>query len=433
MFQITHTDNGSLARSGILRTAHGRVLTPAFVPVATKASIKAVEPDAIADIGVQIVINNTYHLHLQPGEDAVAALGGVHGFSGWTGPTMTDSGGFQVFSLGAGKEQGVGKVAPIFPGQGGVSAPSAHAAFPTGRNPDLGRDPDRDGGKRHRHHPAAGDGPQRLVKLTEEGAWFRSIIDGSPRFFSPEGVMDLERKLGADLILVLDECTSPLHDYAYTQRAMLRTHRWAKRCLDAFGVPPTFPVPNPEQRLYGIVQGGAYEDLRRESAAAIGEMPFDGLAIGGSLGRSKEDMLQVLEWSIPILPNAKPRHLLGIGEIEDIFPAVRRGIDTMDCAAATRIARNGTVFLKGEKRHRINLRNARFKLDARPIDETCDCPTCRRYSRAYLRHLCRSGELSFYRMATLHNLRFLVRLMDEIRTAIREDRFDELEREWQVH
>ena len=422
MFQVTHTTRGSLARTGTLRTPHGTVLTPAFVPVATKASIKAVEPDAIADIGVQIVISNTYHLHLQPGEDAVAALGGVHGFSGWTGPTMTDSGGFQVFSLGAGKEQGVGKVASIFPDQKRVSIARPSSASPVKQ--DCGN------GKRHRHHPAAGDGPQRLVKLTEEGAWFRSIIDGSPRFFSPEGVIDLERKLGADLILVLDECTSPLHDYAYTERAMHRTHRWAKRCLDAFATPPAFSVPNPEQRLYGIVQGGAYEKLRRESAAVIGTMPFDGLAIGGSLGRSKEEMHQVLEWAVPLLPDDKPRHLLGIGEIEDIFPAVRRGIDTLDCAAATRIARNGTVFLKGERRHRINLRNARFKIDSRPIDETCDCPTCRRYSRAYLRHLCRSGELSFYRMATLHNLRFLARLMDEIRTAIREDRFDALEREW---
>lgn len=432
MFELVASDPGSLARAGILRTAHGTVLTPAFVPVATKASVKAVEPDAIADLGVQIVICNTYHLHLQPGEEIVAALGGIHGFSGWTGPTMTDSGGFQVFSLGAGKEQGVGKVASIFPDQraAGREGESSPGSMETRRPPD----PDRDrGGNRHRHHPAAADGPQRLVKLTEEGAWFRSIIDGSPRFFSPEGVIDLERKLGADMILVLDECTSPLHDYAYTQRAMHRTHRWAKRCLEAFAAPAPFPLPNPAQRLIGIVQGGAYEDLRRESAAAIGEMPFDGLAIGGSLGRSKDDMLQVLEWSIPLLPANKPRHLLGIGEIEDIFPAVRRGIDTMDCAAATRIARNGTVFLKGEKRHRINLRNARFKLDSRPIDETCDCPTCNQYSRAYLRHLCRSSELSFYRMATLHNLRFLARLMGEIRTAIHERRFDELEREWQAH
>lgn len=432
IFEVIAADRKSLARTGILRTPHGIVLTPAFVPVATKASVKAVEPDAIADLGVQIVISNTYHLHLQPGEDTVAALGGVHGFSGWIGPTMTDSGGFQVFSLGAGKEQGVGKVASIFPDQD--AAPPANEKLPDRPAPRANTPsrphPQDKTGNRHRHHPAAGNGPSRLVKLTEEGAWFRSIIDGSQRFFSPEGVIDLERKLGADMILVLDECTSPLHDYEYTQRAMHRTHRWAKRCLDAFATPPSFPVPNPGQQLVGIVQGGAYRDLRRESAAVIGEMPFDGLAIGGSLGRSKEEMYQVLEWSVPLLPDHKPRHLLGIGEIEDIFPAVRRGIDTMDCAAATRVARNGTVFLKGERRHRINLRNAQFKLDSRPIDENCDCPTCKRYSRAYLRHLCRSGELSFYRMATLHNLRFLARLMGEIRTAIQEDRFDELERQW---
>jgi len=398
-FEIEHEAKDSLARVGRLRTAHGTVETPAFVGVATRATIKAVEPAALSEMGIQVLISNTYHLHLRPGEDAVAALGGLHRFSGWSGPTMTDSGGFQVFSLGAGKEHGVGKVASIFPND---------------RNASTKR----------------GSG-RSLVRLNEVGAHFRSIVDGSPRMFTPESVIQIQRKIGADIILPLDECTSPLHDEAYTKRAMERTHRWAHRALEAFCVlegDPSFP--NPDQALFGIVQGGAFKNLRLESARRIGEMGFSGFAIGGSLGRSKDDMHRVLDWTVPALPGDRPRHLLGIGEIDDVFAAVRRGLDTFDCAAPTRLARNGTVFVRGAPRHRINLRNARFARDDKPIDPSCDCPTCARHSRAYLRHLCRSGEVSFYRLATLHNLRFFARLMREIRTAIAEDRFDTLVAEW---
>ena len=400
MFTIRHTKRHSRARLGELETAHGKVSTPAFVAVATRASVKGLTPADLEKIGVQIVIANSYHLHLRPGEDTIATLGGLHRFSGWERPTMTDSGGFQVFSLGAGKEHGVGKVASIFPDE----APANPANYKEGSS---------------------------LVRLTEEGVYFRSIIDGSERFFSPEGVIELERKLGSDIALVLDECTSPLHDYDYTKAAMERTHRWAERAISAFArLKGTPGAPNPGQLLFGIVQGGAYKDLRTESASVIGKMGFDGYAIGGSLGRSKEEMHRVIDWTIPLLPDDKPRHLLGIGEIEDIFAAVRRGIDTFDCAAPTRIARNGTVFVKGEKRHRINLRNARFKTDPRPIDKTCDCFTCRNHSRAYLSHLRRAGELSFYRLATIHNLRFMTRLMGEIREAIAADSLDRLESEW---
>lgn len=400
MYELIHQEKNSRARTGVIHTAHGDVLTPAFVAVATRASVKAVEPAAVKEVGVQIVISNSYHLHLRPGEDTIAKLGGLNRFSGWDGPTMTDSGGFQVFSLGAGKEHGVGKVASIFPGD----RPQNPRNYKQGKS---------------------------LVKLTEGGVWFRSVIDGSPRFFSPESVIELERKLGADIILVLDECTSPLHDYAYTKNAMARTHRWAERALSEFKRLKDDPrFPNPHQHLFGIVQGGAYKDLRTESARVIGEMDFDGFAIGGSLGKSKADMHQVLDWTIPLLPDAKPRHLLGIGEIADIFAAVRRGVDMFDCAAPTRIARNGTVFVKSAPRHRINLRNARFRDDPRPIDEACDCGTCRHHSRAYLSHLCRAKELSFYRLATIHNLRFLTQLMANIRDAIAADRLDELEAEW---
>jgi queuine tRNA-ribosyltransferase len=399
-FDVPSRDPSTAARTGLLCTAHGSVRTPAFVGVATRATIKALEPEALAAIGLQMVIANTYHLHLQPGEDVVASLGGLHRFSGWTGPTMTDSGGFQVFSLGASKQHGVGKVASIFPGRDAAMRPAARPDKP-------------------------------LVHLTEQGADFRSVIDGSLHSFTPESVVVIERKLGADIILPLDECTSPLHDHAYTKQSMMRTHRWARRGLAAFDLlrdDATFP--NPHQVLYGIVQGGAYQDLRLESARVIGDMPFSGFAIGGSLGRSKADMWNVLDWSVPALPDAAPRHLLGIGEIEDLFACVARGIDTFDCAAPTRLARNGSVFLKGATRHRINLRNARYTADDGPIDPHCDCPTCQTHSRAYLRHLCRAGEVSFYRLATVHNLRFLVRLMAEMRDAIENGRLHALARDW---
>ncbi len=403
MFTVQHRDERSLARVGQLETAHGTVDTPAFVAVATRGTVKAIEPKALEEIGVQIVIGNSYHLHLRPGEETVAALGGLHCFAGWEWPMMTDSGGFQVFSLGAGKVHGVGKVASIFPDEAC----------------GWQQDPSKLQGK-------------SLVKLSEQGVTFRSIIDGAEHFFSPENVITLQKKLGADIILVLDECTSPLHDYAYTRQAMERTHRWAERALRSFDQLTDDTFPNSHQLLYGIVQGGAYEDLRRESARIIGRMPFNGVAIGGSLGRSKEEMHRVLDWTIPHLPEDKGRHLLGIGQIEDIFAAVRRGIDTFDCAAPTRIARNGTVFVKGAPRHRINLRNARFRDDSRPIEEVCDCSTCRHHSRAYLRHLHLASELSYYRLATIHNLRFLVCLMHEIREAITAGTFPELDAEWRT-
>lgn len=403
MFRIQSASSHTQARTGVLHTPHGAIRTPAFVGVATRASIKGVEPDVLQDIGLQAVISNTYHLHLRPGEDVVAALGGLHRFSGWGGPTMTDSGGFQVFSLGAGKEHGVGKVASIFPGTGSEGTPLS---------------------KRRK------DG-QSLVRLNESGATFRSIVDGSWHTFTPESVITIQRKLGADIILPLDECTSPLHSHAYTKSAMQRTHRWAQRALAAFRLladDRTFPNPNP--LLYGIVQGGAFEDLRKQSVSIIKAMGFGGYAIGGSLGRSKREMKAVLDWTVPALPSEAPRHLLGIGEIEDIFAAATRGIDTFDCASPTRLARNGTVFVKGAPRHRIHLRNARFRTDDRPIEPGCDCPTCRSHSRGYLQHLSRSGELSYYRLATIHNLRFLVRLMDDIRAAIDEDRLNDLALSW---
>ena len=381
-FKIEACHSGTEARVGVLHTPHGEVRTPAFVAVATRGTVKALSADDVRALGIQILIGNTYHLTLRPGAETVGALGGLHGFSGWDGPWMTDSGGFQVFSLGAGKEHGVGKIASIFPGEA----------------------------------PPKPTGPS-LVKLTEEGARFRSVVDGAWVFFSPEEVIRAQRLLGADVILPLDECTSPFHDRAYTEAAMERTHRWAERALKAFRDTQGLG-PNPDQVLFGIVQGGAYEDLRRRSAREIAGMNFPGFAIGGSLGRSKEDMFRVIEWTVEELPKEKPRHLLGIGTVEDIVEAVKRGIDTFDCAAPTRMARNGTLLSAREEGFRLNIKSARFRRDDRPIEEGCDCPTCRRYSRAFLHHLFRCGELSYFRLATLHNLRFMVRLMCAIRARI---------------
>lgn len=382
LFEIVARHPDCPARVGNLHTAHGAVKTPAFVAVATRATVKAVSAAEVQALGVQLLIGNTYHLYLRPGPEVVAALGGLHGFSGWDGPWMTDSGGFQVFSLGAGKVHGVGKIASIFPGE----------AAPKPSGPSL-------------------------VKLSEEGARFRSLVDGAWVFFSPEQVIRSQRLLGADIILPLDECTSPFHGRAYTEAAMDRTHRWAVRALRAFEDTRGLG-PNPHQVLYGIVQGGAYEDLRRRSARTIAELGFPGFAIGGSLGKSKQDMLRVIGWTVDELPQGKPKHLLGIGTVEDILEAVRRGIDTFDCAAPTRMARNGGLLSAQEDGFRLNIKNARFRRDPRPIEEGCDCPTCRRHSRGFLHHLFRCGELSYFRLATLHNLRFMVRLMAAIRARI---------------
>lgn len=382
------------ARCGRLITPHGVISTPSFVAVGTQAAVKAVTVEDLRKIGSQVIIANAYHLHLHPGEEIIERVGGLHRFMGWEGPLMTDSGGFQVFSLGAAKEHGIGKIAPIFPEEQG----------------------------RGGHFNTKKKKP--LVQVDEEGVEFISYIDGSRHRFTPERVIEIERKLGADIILVLDECTSPLHDYPYTKAAMERTHRWAVRALKAFK-----GIPTKGQMIFGIVQGGAYRDLREESSAFIGSQDFDGYAIGGSLGKSKEEMHQVLEWTVPRIPNEKPRHLLGIGRIEDVFEVVERGMDLFDCVAPTRMARTGTFFSR-EEGFRIHILNKRFRDDPRPIDESCHCYTCSNYSRAYLRHLFEAKEISGIHLGTIHNLFFMESMMQEIRSAIKDERFEALRREW---
>ena len=396
------------ARRGRLSTPHGAIETPAFVAVATQATLKGVDPELAAAAGTQVLFANTYHLYLRPGPELVAEHGGLHRFMAWQRPLFTDSGGFQVFSLGASIEHRVGKVANIFPDE----------AAGGGGGPRLG---------------ASGS----MVRVGEDEVRFVSHIDGSRHVFTPETSIEIQRALGADVILAFDECTSPLHDESYTRASMLRTHRWARRCLLAFR---EREAPHPyRQALYGVVQGGAFEGLRRESAAVIGAMPFEGMAIGGNLGRTHADMHRVLEWTVPSLPERLPRHLLGIGDVPGILAAVVRGVDTFDCVVPTRNARTGTVLARhdddGRPRpaFRFNLRNAAFARDRRPLEGECDCGTCRRFTRAYLRHLLKAGESLAPQLLSVHNLRFMERLMCELRGAIAAGRLSDCVLEWVGH
>ncbi len=391
-FEVHARDRGSRARTGTIRTAHGRIETPVFMPVGTQATVKALSPDDLRAVGAQIVLGNTYHLYLRPGADLIAQFGGLHGFMRWDRPIMTDSGGFQVFSLGSALRDGVGKIGDIFP----------------------------DEDARRLDRPVG----EALTKVDEEGVTFKSHLDGSLHRLTPSISIKIQAQLGADLILAFDECTSPLDDEAYTRRAMERTHRWAARSWDAF-----VQHGRDNQTLFGIVQGGAYRHLREDSAQFIGSLPFRAYSIGGSLGKSKREMHEILDWTIPGLPDGRPRHLLGIGEIDDIFEAVERGIDMFDCVLPTRWARNGSLLIHPRasgvgpendvaRRGRLNLFNAQFAADPGPIDPDCDCYACRNFSRAYMHHLFRAKELLVYRLASIHNLTFMERMMREIGEAI---------------
>lgn len=365
------------------------------MPVATQAVVKGLTSQDLYNLDAQLLICNTYHLALRPGAEQIAQLGGLHAFMKWQRPLSTDSGGFQVFSLGAAIRDGVGKIADIFPDE----------------------DPTR--------LPGKSGGAIPLCKIDDDGVTFNSHLDGSPIRLTPERSMILQHQLGADIILAFDECTSPLDTFEYTRTALDRTHRWAARCLEQHQ-----KSGRAHQSLFGIVQGGAFRELRVESAKIIGGMGFPGFAIGGSLGRSKQDMHAILDWTVPLLPDDKPRHLLGIGEVEDILNGVERGIDLFDCAAPTRWARNGALIIsketaarEGLNNRRLTIGNARFALDSAPVDVNCACLTCRNYSRAYLHHLHRARELSYYRLATIHNLHFMLQFMRDVRAAIMDGRW----------
>ena len=376
MAPFTITARDGAARAGVIDTAHGGVRTPAFVPLASTATVKSLHAAEVAELGYDMVLGNTFHLDIQPGADLVADMGGLHDFMGWSRAIITDSGGYQVFSMGH------GSVAEEV--------------------------------KRRRERPNS-----MIVSIGEKGVRFRSYLDGRERFMGPETSMEVQAKLGSDIALAFDECT-PFHvEREYTARSTERTHRWLDRCLSWHA------EHGPRrQRVYGIVQGGVYEDLRIESTRYVAGSNVDGVAIGGSLGQTKEQMREVVGWSLAALPPEPPRHLLGIGDVDDLVHAVGAGVDSFDCATPTRLARHGTALVNDpEHRWRLDLTKGSHRTSREPIDPTCPCPACRQHTRGYVHYLIRANELTAKRLITLHNLTFMADLMRRMREAIAAGRF----------
>jgi queuine tRNA-ribosyltransferase len=369
VFEITARDG--TARAGLIHTSHGVVRTPAFVPLASTATVKSLHAAEVAELGYDMVLGNTFHLFIQPGGELIREMGGLHAFMGWRGAIITDSGGYQVFSMGH------GSVAEEV--------------------------------KRRRDRPKS-----MILSIEEEGVRFRSYLDGSEQFMGPETSMGVQAALGSDIALAFDECT-PFHvEREYTESSMERTHRWLDRCVSWHG--EHAPAG---QLLYGIVQGGVHEDLRARSTAYVAESGVQGIAIGGSLGESKQQMREVVGWSLRGLPDDPPRHLLGIGDVDDLVHAVASGIDTFDCATPTRLARHGSALVHDPaNRWRLDLTKGAHRTSAEPIDRDCPCPACREHTRGYLHYLIRAGELTAKRLITLHNMTFMERLMRGMREAI---------------
>lgn len=375
-FKILKKSAKSRARLGILKTPHGEIETPAFVPVATQAVVKTLTWEEVVAAKSQLLICNTYHLHLKPGEAIVKRNGGLHEFMKWPRPLMTDSGGFQVFSLGFGKDFGIGKLL------------------------------------KEKHHGAEithGQQP-KLLTITDDGVWFTSFIDGKKMFLNPKSSMRIQEALGADIIFAFDECTSPIADHPYTVRSLERTHRWARESLDAV---------RSNQALYGIVQGGRFKDLRQKSARMIAGMEFSGFGIGGEFGDDKKTMFSMLKWVMNELPEEKPRHLLGIGYPEDMPLVMSAGVDTFDCTLPTHAARHGIAYTSEGK---IDIIKSRFLKDKSPLDRKCPCMVCGTYSRSYLCHLMRAKELTVLRLLTIHNLHFFNSLAENLREQIKKGR-----------
>ncbi len=383
-FDIIHKDPNSQARVAKLKTPHGEIETPNYIFCGTKASIKNLSPIAMREAQTDIILANTYHVMIQPGADLVEKMGGLHKFMQWDGPMMTDSGGFQIFSMGH------GSVADEIKGR--------NKGKQTGKS---------------------------VLKISEEGARFQSYWNGEMLNLTPELSMEIQRKLGADLIYQLDECTAYHVDRDYTASSMERSHRWGDRSLAAFE-----KTHDGTQALYGIVQGGVYEDLRDLSCAYVNDRPFFGNAVGGSLGGSVEEMFDVVNMCMQRLRDDRPTHLLGIGRIEDVFNFVRIGIDTFDCVTPTRIARHGMALIKGQPGERINLMNARFRDDPEPLDPQLDIPASRDFSKAYIHHLLKAGEMLGMQLVAQHNVATMNLLMREVRQAIKDGTLDQLQKEW---
>lgn len=360
-YELIKTEKHTGARLGILHTPHGSYETPMFMPVGTLATVKTLSPEELKEIGAGVILSNTYHLWIRPGQDIVREAGGLHRFMNWDQAILTDSGGFQVFSL------------------------------------------------------------SEFRKITEEGVHFRNHLNGDPMFLSPEKSVEIQNDLGSDIMMAFDECPPYPADYEYVKQSLERTSRWAERCLKAHKRPE-------KQGLFGIVQGGVYKDLRAQSARDLVSLDFPGYAVGGlSVGEPKPLMNEILEYTTALLPTDKPRYLMGVGSPDSLIEGTMRGIDMFDCVLPTRIARNGTVMTS---RGRLVIKNAQYARDFRPLDEDCDCYTCRNYSRAYIRHLIHSNEILGFRLTTYHNLYFLLKLMKQIREAIREDRLPDFKEEF---
>jgi len=376
-FQIIKKSKRSRARIGILETEHGFVETPSLVPVATQAAVKTLSSQEVLQTRSQMLIANTFHLHLKSGEKYVKQAGGLHKFMNWTRPLMTDSAGFQVFSLGFGSDLQVGKVTKYFP---------------------------RD---RNKRDVITKNSQPKTVKITPDGVFFRSPLDGRQLFIGPKESMAIQQALGADIIFAFDECTSPFSTPAYVKDALKRTHKWAKTCLES---------KKSRQALFGIVQGSKYKELRIQSAKYISSLPFDGFGIGGDLGDSKETMKKILNWTIPYLSDRKPRHLLGIGYLEDMENIIKAGIDLFDCTVPTHYGRRGIAFTSVGK---LNMRQVRFLTDKKPLDPKCSCVVCQEYRRNYISHLFRAGEISGMKFLTLHNLYYFNTFVENIRENIK--------------
>lgn len=395
-FSVTAELPGRAGRTGVIRTPHGEIHTPAFIPVGTQATVKAVLPEMMRELGAQAILANAYHLYLQPGPDIVDEAGGLSAFMNWPGPTFTDSGGFQVLSLGAGFR----KV--------------------------LAMDTER-----VQADDIIAEGKERLANVDDDGVTFRSHLDGSVHRFTPEVSIGIQHRLGADIIFAFDELTTLVNTRGYQERSVQRTHDWAVRCLVEHRRQQAARPDKPRQALFGIVQGAQYEDLRRQAArglVSIGEdagpaegLEFAGYGIGGAL--EKQNLATIVGWVVDELPVDKPRHLLGISEPDDLFDTIAAGADTFDCVSPSRVARNAAVY---STTGRFNITNARFRRDFTPIDAECDCYTCAHYTRAYIHHLFKAKEILSATLCTIHNERFVVRLVDRIRAAIEADEFDEL-------
>lgn len=389
-FTIRHTLGDTLARSGVISTPHGQIATPAFTVVGTKATVKALTPEQVSAVHGQAVLVNAYHLYLQPGHALIEQAGGLGKFMNWPGPTFTDSGGFQVLSLGSGYKKVLAMQSDTALEQDAIAPVKTRRAF-----------------------------------VDEDGVTFKSHLDGSLHRFTPEHSMQVQHAIGADIMFAFDELTSLFDPYDYQTASLERTHRWAERCLAEMERLREMHPARPCQALFGVIQGAQYEDLRRIAAQFMGNLPFDGYGIGGAL--EKDKLGTIIRWVNEILPENKPKHLLGISEPNDIFIAIENGIDTFDCVSPTRVGRNGSAYTD---RGRINITASRYKADFAPVLKDCACYTCANYSRAYIHHLFRAKEMLASTLMSIHNEHFIIKLVDDIRASIENDSFFELKKDW---